>query len=267
MSDELNPYKSPVEISSDSYTPLPRTSSLAPCLEGYQSGHVRSVVARTLLTLILLTALFRIGFMGYLINLLDRIESGGNFSIEETQLADAIEKMLGITWLVLWIISAITFITWSYRAYQNLRPLGNWNLQYSTGWTIGSWFVPFLNLYYPYVIHAEIWQGSDPAPIRDRSGLVTKTSSLVGWWWASYLTMNVIAYGQRHLSNDSTTSAFLQCGVSIFADFFAIPAAILAMLLIKKIDRNQEERYQLLLQQPAESRSPQTLGDGLIRLL
>jgi hypothetical protein len=258
MNNDINPYQSPAEVFPAA---SPRTASelvSAPNLNDYRSGHTRAVVAMTVLVAIAIVAILRIGSTAYQINLLNRIQSRGGFSIEEAKVSDAIQVGISFLWVGLWIVSSITFMTWSYRAYQNLRPLGNRGLEYSPGWTIGAWFIPILNLFYPYRIHAEIWRGSDPAAVRDNFGLRGKASSLVGWWWGSYLLMNIVHQLGGPLSADkSAASLVTSCGALIAGDCLAVPAAILAVSLIRGIDRNQTERYELLLQQPTAA--PQEL--------
>ncbi len=66
-------------------------------------------------------------------------------------------------WLVGLLATAIFFIWWFQRAYGNLTPLGARELRFDHGWSIGSWFVPFLNLVRPAQIANHTWQASDPA--------------------------------------------------------------------------------------------------------
>jgi hypothetical protein len=49
------------------------------------------------------------------------------------------------------------------RAYRNLPALGAESPRFSSGWAVGAWFVPFLNLVRPKQIMDDIWRASDPA--------------------------------------------------------------------------------------------------------
>ncbi len=58
------------------------------------------------------------------------------------------------------IVTMILFLVWQHRAYSNLRPLGVPRPEFSSGWVIGSWFVPFLNLVHPFQITKYILLGA-----------------------------------------------------------------------------------------------------------
>jgi Domain of unknown function (DUF4328) len=60
------------------------------------------------------------------------------------------------------LATAVGFLVWFHRAYTNLPALGIEPLPYATGWTIGAWLVPLLNLVRPKQIMDTIWRGSDP---------------------------------------------------------------------------------------------------------
>ena len=56
-----------------------------------------------------------------------------------------------------------------------------------TGWAIGAWFVPFLNLVRPIQIVNDIWRGSQPY-LDDRFGWRGRPVPRVfAFWWAAWL--------------------------------------------------------------------------------
>jgi hypothetical protein len=256
MSDEVNPYQSPAEITQTSPDSIVLTAggpTRPPNLHDYRSAHTRAVVAVTVLVLIMVTLVLRIGLTAYQLNLVSRAQSGGGVSIDEAELSDRLGAGLAVAWLGLWTVSGITFIAWSYRAYKNLRPLANRRLEHSPGWAIGAWFIPIVNLIFPYQIHAELWRGSDPTPVREQTNGPGRGSSLVGWWWAAYLIMNVVNSIGNAVVNSATPSTVIDgLTMMIAGDCVGLPAAALAISLIRRIDRNQTERYRLLEQRPAE---------------
>jgi hypothetical protein len=67
------------------------------------------------------------------------------------------------------------------RAYSNLAA---GQRRHSSGWAIGSWFVPILNLFRPAEIANDIWRTS----LRGRNG------GLTGLWWGLYL-LNLVSGG------------------------------------------------------------------------
>ena len=74
-------------------------------------------------------------------NLIDRIAHGGEYTMEEADLNDLREMVIGILYVIAYIVSAVTFIQWFRRAYYNLHLLVP-RLNREEGWAAGSWFVP-----------------------------------------------------------------------------------------------------------------------------
>lgn len=58
------------------------------------------------------------------------------------------------------ITTIILFVKWIYRASFNARALGAQNMKFTPGWSVGYYFIPFLNLWRPYQAMKEIWKAS-----------------------------------------------------------------------------------------------------------
>ncbi len=54
--------------------------------------------------------------------------------------------------LLVLIATIIVFLIWEHRSNSNLRPLGVPRPEFSSGWAVGSWFVPIVNLVVPFQI-------------------------------------------------------------------------------------------------------------------
>ena len=93
------------------------------------------------------------GFLQY--QLLDGALTEG-IDTDAASANDLREQVIGILYMIVYIVSVVTFIMWFRRAYYNLhqqvRPL-----LFSEGWAAGSWFVPILNLFRPYQIMKELY--------------------------------------------------------------------------------------------------------------
>ena len=158
--------------------------------------------------------------------------------------------MLSVVSLLLYFATALVFIGWFHRAYANLKPLGARGLQYSSGWAIGAWFVPFLNLIRPVQIAQEIWRHSDPQAIarNEDHQAIGKNSTLIGFWWAVWLINGVIGHIAYRLSRDAqATEAILSATlVCIIANIVAIIETALAMAVVSAIQARQTERYEAM---------------------
>ena len=94
------------------------------------------------------------GYFQY--DLLQTVVNGGDISMEAADSNDSREQIIGIIYMIAYVISAVTFIQWFRRAYFNLHSLVP-NLTYTEGWAAGSWFVPVIGFFRPYQIMVELY--------------------------------------------------------------------------------------------------------------
>ena len=241
MNDDANPYVSPSPLVSHQQG----TAAL-----GYESALHRSKWATWLLATTAVAAPLIAFGMLKTVNLLVRMETGEKVAEDEANQADLMVAAVTIIFAIGFFGSVIAFCMWIYRTHRNLGPLAANGLRYTSGWAAGSFFVPILNLFRPYQITQEIVRGSDPETIGDdiyRSPRV-RSSSLVKWWWGAWLIMgfadrigNAI---DRHAQRANNLEAMINSArFSVVAAALVVPAAILAILVIRKIQSNQDERY------------------------
>jgi hypothetical protein len=123
-------------------------------------------------------------------NILQTLNNGGNVSEETIQLSDSIEGIIGLFYMIGFIISTITFIQWFRRAYFNLHLIVG-NLSYSEAWASGSWFVPILNLFRPYRIMKELYVETRLLLVRNRINFNQNLyTDNLGWWWTIWIISN-----------------------------------------------------------------------------
>lgn len=173
---------------------------------------------------------------GYLLyDLIQNVADGGEISEERANANDLREQVVGILYLIAYVISVITFIQWFRRAYFNLHLKVKY-LSHPEGWAAGSWFVPFTNLYRPYQIMKELYQETKALLVKKeiffKGDLATST---LGWWWALWLLNNfagqiVFRYSLHAESLEELETSTV---LSIFSNIIGIPLALLAIKVIK----------------------------------
>ena len=84
-------------------------------------------------------------------DLIHRLVNGGDVSLADAQAADDRQFRIADAELAVFALTALAFVVWFYRAYENLRALGVLSLRWGTGWAVGGWFVPFLNFVRPKI--------------------------------------------------------------------------------------------------------------------
>ena len=168
-------------------------------------------------------------------NLIDRIAHGGDYTMEEADLNDLREMVIGILYVIAYIVSAVTFIQWFRRAYYNLHLLVP-RLNREEGWAAGSWFVPILNLFWPYQIMQELYQKSEAILPNNGVALRPKLSTLfIGWWWALWVLNNLYGNFSFRISMHVETAEEILTAtqMDMGGSLIGIPLCFLAVKVIR----------------------------------
>ena len=148
--------------------------------------------------------------------------------------------LVGVFDFIVYVTTVVFFCMWLYRAHNNLRSFDPWSrLNYSAGWTIGSFFVPFANLVVPYRAVKEVWQKSRLP--EDAILFETDPPALFPMWWLFWLLASFAGNISMRLSFNEKVSESTATMISIVASALSILAAIFAFVVVQGIDKRQEE--------------------------
>jgi len=252
MEDQINPYASPAEV--EDSQPLAAEPGARPVIP-YATARTRARWVVGFLAVILLGNLVSVGSSWLQIDLLERMKVG-NFTADETHWNDLREGIIGVVLLGVSIGAMIFFLMWFHRAHRNLRSLGVTDLRFSSGWAIGWWFIPIFSLFRPYQVMKEIWQGSNPAtmPGETENPWPRPSLALIGWWWALFLIMGFAGQISFRLAANAKSIEELVAAswVDIGDCLITVLAALLAILVVRRVTANQDERHWRLTQGSSE---------------
>lgn len=164
----------------------------------------------------------------------------------------AVQTPLEIAQFSLQLAEAVLFFVWLYRVQSNLMSLDNEQLEFTPGWAVGWFFIPFANLVKPYQVVREVWRASDPRTLGyEPAGWATVSSAvLVGWWWAFHL---ILAFASRIVAalagNPETVEQYQQASLISMVGLIALDFPYLAIRwrLVHRIHQMQLARYARLL--------------------
>lgn len=187
---------------------------------------------------------------GYLeLELLEKIRAGDTISEQEANANDLRQSIIGIVQTGFYIASVLLFLSWFRRAYGNLHRMRIKNLEYSETMTIWSFIIPIISLYRPYKIAKEII-------IETRKKLSELTSnykfqsnlSILGVWWGLFLITNYIGqFALRSVFKNETIDQFITSTQAyMVSDFMDIPTAIVTILMIKQISRDENVLFKTI---------------------
>ena len=206
----------------------------------FTSAHTRATITKTLL------------IVGALISGLMLVTETLTFPFplptEDAELGDnvigtvlaVLLVLIGLLAFVVYVTTVVFFLMWLYRANNNLKRFNQWaRLEYSAGWAVGSFFVPFANLIVPYRAVREVWQKSgtpDEAIYAEPS-----PPGFFPVWWVVWLFSGFLDNISFRLSFNENVPESTAMTVSIVANGLGIIAAALAYFVVDAIDKRQEE--------------------------
>ena len=213
----------------------------------FVSAHRRARLVAGLMMAFICVNLMTIGYELFEINYYARMMEGV-VSEEEEFFYALVAIGSGLLYLIVYISTAVLFLMWVHRAYKNLQPLGAPRVESTPGWAVGYFFIPIVNLFYPYRIMRELWRKSDPE-VQDPDhylALPQSTPAILPLWWAAWLVSSFLDQLVFRLSmnNDAPSDLIWITKLGILAGVINIVSAILATLVVVGIDKRQEARAQ-----------------------
>ena len=214
----------------------------------YVSAHGRAQVVVFLFLAFIAVSLFSVFSNLLQISFLTDALAGGGVSEESAERNDMRQRASAILLVAVYVALVVAFLLWLHRAAKNLPALSNpqSHIEYTPGWAVGWFFVPLAHLFMPYKAVREVWQKSDPA-IRtetDRAFTPDAASPLLLFWWLSWVAMSVISRITSRLGRDASSIDTVRwvTWADVVGNLVGILAAALAILVVRDIDRRQEER-------------------------
>ncbi|MDM1046261.1 DUF4328 domain-containing protein [Myroides sp. 1354] len=183
-------------------------------------------------------------------DLLQNLVIGREITVEEISANDTREQIIGLLYIFAYIVSIITFIQWFRRAYYNLHQKVS-NLSHAEGWAAGSWFVPILCLFRPYLIMKELYE--ETKVVLTKKGIPSiqnLNTNLLGLWWAFWLLNN--AFGQFVLRYAQRAEAIDELTTTTVASMANNSIGILLALLTIKVITNYAAVEPLLVKNEEE---------------
>ncbi len=171
----------------------------------------------------------------------------------ETLIVALLEVSVGLIGVIVYLATIVAFLMWLYRSYENLPSfgVGRNNIKYSSGWAVGSFFIPFVSLVVPYRAVKELWNKSVP-----NSGDMFSEGApgFFPLWWGVWLVSSFASQIYFRLSWREALTAEEDAALGVLTGILDILAAILALMVVREIDRQQTESAKLI---PGEFKNTQ----------
>jgi hypothetical protein len=215
----------------------------------YASGRLRAILAMLLLAAAAASSMLAMIWNATIVAMFRGAgDIGAAYEIGESA-TDMLFLGLVLLQIVIYFVTAVVFLVWLHGAYRNLPALGAVKLDTTPGWAVGYFFIPFVNLFKPFQVVREIWHESTPGVgVHEGFGgysLRSSTPALVGWWWALCIIANIAMLASEQVLDGAGTieGMLLALWLVIASHALFVIAAVLAILVVKRIDEMQEAKF------------------------
>jgi hypothetical protein len=168
--------------------------------------------------------------------MLARMNSEGAFpGMEEAaQASDTRQTVAARLFLVTFTASGFLVLRWIWRSNKNLHATGA-KMEFTPGWAVGWYFIPFAHLWKPYQVMREIWN-------RTASGGDSESQTLLRCWWAAWLISIFSDNISFRLSMSEELGPLIGSSItSMMGSVGLIAAAVFLLPIVARVTKNQRE--------------------------
>ncbi|MFI0911671.1 DUF4328 domain-containing protein [Streptomyces abikoensis] len=148
--------------------------------------------------------------------------------------------------------TAVLWVIWFRRVRLNAEVFAPGTHRFGSGWAVGSWFTPVVNLWFPKQMANDIYRASAPG------GPQSAPKGLLNAWWTLWIAANVLntvgdgmssvasSRLRRPLADSDWKGAVellnSSLAVSGFSVLLLLADTALALLVVRQLTRMQEQR-------------------------
>lgn len=140
-----------------------------------------------------------------------------------------VTAVVGFAHFGVYVATIVFYLRWQYQAQSNLYAIQR-PPEYTSGWGVGYWFIPILNLFRPYQNLRDVTAKSHPAQV---------AFPALGAYWACWLISNITASISGRISEHA-----LQVGVAfeVVSLILEIAAAFLLIRVMRYVVEGQAQQ-------------------------
>ncbi|MBP6460667.1 MAG: DUF4328 domain-containing protein [Crocinitomicaceae bacterium] len=209
-----------------------------------RTNHVRAKNAIIPIWIILVLAIISIISKILQYNLLNDANNGITISSASVSINDIREAIISVIDFIISIISVVTFIQWFRRAYWNLHEISS-NLSYSEGWAAGSWFVPVISFYRPFVIMKELFSETKRIFIQNGKNVHQNYTPTLNLWWTLWIVGAALeATINQYQKKSEDIEVLMNATIGeIIALVLSIVSCIITIKIIKMYSQLEDELF------------------------
>lgn len=169
-------------------------------------------------------------------------ELQGWISIDDATDMTSPEGLYALVLLANWLFLVATYVLfgmWIYRAAANVIATMVPGFDYTAGWAVGWYFVPFANLFKPFGAMRQIWNASHSG-----GSDLDRSEPLLVYWWGTWVLVTIATNFAFRLSLNPENEAEVRSALEIetFSSVLCLALYPLAWLVVDRITRAQRDR-------------------------
>ncbi|NEA39484.1 DUF4328 domain-containing protein [Streptomyces sp. SID11385] len=140
------------------------------------------------------------------------------------------------------VVCVLGLVYWLQAMRDNADVLAPEVQRHARPWVWFSWIVPGISVWFPRDVVVDVWRAAAP---RDENPAERRTPWWINVWWLFLLGAVAMLLVTENLSDDGQPEAetVYDAFRSVLAtDFFLVAAAVLTIVLVVRMTRDQEER-------------------------
>ncbi len=154
---------------------------------------------------------------------------------------DTFSAFAGFT-VICGLVLFVLMIIWMHSAHKATQQLWQGHRQWTSGWTVGGWFIPVANLVIPKLVLSEIERiafAPRASGRVDGSFTARKVAPVGTAWWLTYVAATVLVAIGAALSGDDVSDSELRAGYVVTSAGFAVLVAsgVLGALYVRRLGR------------------------------
>lgn len=144
--------------------------------------------------------------------------------------ADDLSTIAAVLVLITYPLTGAVFLLWLWKARLNAEQIEWDGHRLGRGWTIGGWFCPVVNLWFPYRVVDDIWRVSRPDGVLDPSTPVRR-------WWFAWIATGVASMWLLRASREEASASMLKevAVANTVATALQCLAGVFVVLVIRRI--------------------------------
>ncbi len=137
------------------------------------------------------------------------------------------------------LATIVFFAMWIYRAAANVVAAGIAGFDFTPGWAVGWYFVPFANLVQPFRAMRQIWNASHAG-----GSDLDRGDAILTLWWTVWLASNISANISIQMSFRATSTEMVSTSLYLGAisSVLSLILFVVGMRLVERITEAQRDR-------------------------